>query len=756
MSRAEVFSSRRRSSFGIGATLVALILSILLPILAAEVFIYSKRFEKRVQEEHNTNLEVARVFGKMFEALIHDILRQESAIGVFIGRSVSPTSAEARRILEDSSKDFDFILDFNWVDPEGRVLASSNPDFIGVETADRSFFRDLISGSDWVVSDLIQSKRTGESIFVIGRAIRDEGGIFLGFVMARIVPDRLDPVLAFERPGGATTCLLDTRGELVYSYPRLIPAGEEPHRSGDLLLSGKMERPALPFVQEGRIVAGAPIPSIGWLATASREKDEVTGPIIRDLGWNGSVLLFVMCSSFLFSLSLSRRIFKPIQRLTAYALSIARRDLIKPPDLSGPAEIRDLTRVFIEAEKTLRDSENNLKRQLLELKRTEEALRESEERHRSIFENSMDGILLSYPYGRILAANPEACRMHGYTEEEMCRVGRDGITDKNDPRLQKLVEGRARTGRYRGEVTHIRRDGTRFPCETSTVLFKDKNGLESSVVIIRDVTERRLAEEAQRRAKDELELRVRERTAELERSNKELQDFVFIASHDLKEPLRKIQVFGDLVVTYSGASIDQKGLDHLCRIHDAAERMQRLLESLLAYSRVTTSAKPFSRADLVEAARNAVSNLEILLKQTGGLVEIGDLPILLGDSAQLVQLFQNLLGNALKFHRKGEKPRVGIHSRFFENGGSKAGEYEIYVDDNGIGFDEKYLDKIFVPFQRLHGRDEYDGVGMGLAICRKIVERHGGVISAKSTPGKGSTFIVRLPARQDEANSRPC
>jgi hypothetical protein len=275
-------------------------------------------------------------------------------------------------------------------------------------------------------------------------------------------------------------------------------------------------------------------------------------------------------------------------------------------------------------------------------------------------------------------------------------------------------------------------------------------------VIIRDVTERRLAEEAQRRAKDELELRVRERTAELERSNKELQDFVFIASHDLKEPLRKIQVFGDLVVTYSGASIDQKGLDHLCRIHDAAERMQRLLESLLAYSRVTTSAKPFSRADLVEAARNAVSNLEILLKQTGGLVEIGDLPILLGDSAQLVQLFQNLLGNALKFHRKGEKPRVGIHSRFFENGGSKAGEYEIYVDDNGIGFDEKYLDKIFVPFQRLHGRDEYDGVGMGLAICRKIVERHGGVISAKSTPGKGSTFIVRLPARQDEANSRPC
>jgi light-regulated signal transduction histidine kinase (bacteriophytochrome) len=165
---------------------------------------------------------------------------------------------------------------------------------------------------------------------------------------------------------------------------------------------------------------------------------------------------------------------------------------------------------------------------------------------------------------------------------------------------------------------------------------------------------------------------------------------------------------------------------------------------------VTTKAESFSQVNLAEAARSAVSNLEIRLKETGGRVEIADLPTLEGDPAQIVQLFQNLFSNSLKFRRKAEIPLVRVHSRFLEDRKNDAGEVEIYVEDNGVGFDEKYLDKIFVPFQRLHGREEYEGVGMGLAICRKIAERHGGTINAKSTPGKGSTFIMRLPTNRAE------
>lgn len=741
MQRTGESSSWHRPGISIGATLLALILSVLLPILVAEFFIYSDRFERRVRDEHNANLEMARVFGMTFERLVQDILRQESSIAVFLTRSPR-TSKEAQKILEDSSRDYDFILDFNWVNPEGRIEASSSPNFVGVDLSDRSFLREMVSGSDWVVSDLMRSESTGEPIFVICRAMRNVERTLLGFVVARIVPEKLDPVLAFERIRQGTVSLLDSRGVLVYSYPNAQIPWEE-RNSVKPRLSSDQDK------SNAAITAGAPIKSIGWSASASRKREEATRPIILHLAWNGSILLFVILSSLGFALILSRSISKPIKRLQSYALNIARGDSVMPPAASGPSEIRDLIMVFMEAEKTIRESENNLKNQLQEHKQAEEALRESEERHRSIFENSMDGIILSFPYGRILAANPEACRMHGHTEAEMCRLGRDGITDKSDPRMQKLIEERYRTGRYRGEVTHVRRDGTRFPCETSTALFKDKHGRESSVVIIRDITERKRAEEALKRAKDELELRVRERTAELERSNSELQDFVFIASHDLKEPLRKIQVFGDLVVTRSGAFLDQQSVDHLCRMQEAAARMQVLLESLLAYSRVTTRANPFSMVDVGEAARSAVSNLEIVFRQTGASIEIGNLPVFEGDGAQFVQLFQNLFGNALKFRREEETIRLKIYSRCVEMGRSGAGENEIYVEDNGIGFEEKYLDKIFMPFQRLHGKDDYEGVGMGLAICRKIVERHCGTITARSIPGKGSTFIVKLPAKQN-------
>ncbi len=238
----------------------------------------------------------------------------------------------------------------------------------------------------------------------------------------------------------------------------------------------------------------------------------------------------------------------------------------------------------------------------------------------------------------------------------------------------------------------------------------------------------------------------------LEWSNRELQDFAFVASHDLQEPLRKIQAFGGRLKEKWGDQLTDQGHDYIERMQGASTRMQAMIQGLLNYSRVTTKGEPFSALDLNSVAKDVVSDLAILLEETGGRVELGELPTIEADPHQMRQLLQNLMANALKF-RGPQKPVVRIWGETVqevpgESGHSQGSRCKIHVEDNGIGFDEKYLDRIFSPFQRLHGRAEYEGTGIGLAICRKIVERHGGRLTARSTPGKGSTFVVTLPMNQ--------
>jgi light-regulated signal transduction histidine kinase (bacteriophytochrome) len=176
--------------------------------------------------------------------------------------------------------------------------------------------------------------------------------------------------------------------------------------------------------------------------------------------------------------------------------------------------------------------------------------------------------------------------------------------------------------------------------------------------------------------------------------------------------------------------------------------MRELLISLLSYSRLSTKSGPFKPVSLSEAAGDALANLAFLIEETGGSVEIGDLPVVEADVSQMVQLFQCLIQNSLRFHKEGIPPRVKIYSRQAKSGRFQSGAYDIFVEDNGIGFDEKYLNRIFLPFERLHARDAYSGVGMGLTICRKIVERHNGILTARSAPEKGATFIVTIPSQQ--------
>jgi len=264
-----------------------------------------------------------------------------------------------------------------------------------------------------------------------------------------------------------------------------------------------------------------------------------------------------------------------------------------------------------------------------------------------------------------------------------------------------------------------------------------------------DRVNHRLAGEIARRQRAQRELQ--QMAAELKRSNRELEDFAAIASHDLRAPLQKVKSFADVLDEEYQPCLDPEGRDVLQRLRRSIQRMQRLVDDLLQLARVRASGLPFTRVDLAQVAREVVSDLEPILKTIGGRVEIGELPVIDADPTQMQQLLQNLVGNGLKFQRKGEVPVIRIEADVFEDTlpGNRRGEplCQLRVCDNGIGFENKYAQRIFRAFERLHGQQEYEGSGIGLAVCAKIVERHGGSITANSAPGEGATFLVTLPVR---------
>ena len=278
----------------------------------------------------------------------------------------------------------------------------------------------------------------------------------------------------------------------------------------------------------------------------------------------------------------------------------------------------------------------------------------------------------------------------------------------------------------------------------ATDLSKANKALE------RQITQRKRAEEA-----------LKSSAARLERSNRELEQFASVAAHDLQEPLRKVQTFGERLRAEAGPQLTAEGLDYLERMQDASGRMRTLIDDLLTFSRVTTKGEAFVPVDVTGVAREVVSDLEASLEEEGGRVEVGHLPHIDADPMQVRQLLQNLISNGLKFRRLDQAPVVKVRGRLLGGSGDRGdpaspvnGMCEITVEDNGIGFDEKYIDRIFTIFQRLHGRGEYEGTGIGLALCRKIAERHGGTITATSRPGQGSTFAVTLPVKRSSRQAR--
>ncbi|ACL16972.1 PAS domain-containing sensor histidine kinase [Methanosphaerula palustris] len=365
---------------------------------------------------------------------------------------------------------------------------------------------------------------------------------------------------------------------------------------------------------------------------------------------------------------------------------------------------------------------------ITERKQAEEALAESEDRYRSLVEKSIDAVLLSLPDGSILAANAGASQIFGMTEEELIQAGRASLIDESDPRFTAAYEERARTGRFSGELTYRRKDGTLFPGEVTSALFTDRNGAIMSTMIIRDITKRKEIEESLKIYSERLQV-----------SNEELQRFAYIASHDLQAPLRSIVSFSQLLDRRYRGKFDKDADDYIRFIVDGGVRMQNLIKDLLLVSRIETQVQSFAPTDARTVVADTIRSLETLILEIGAVVTVDPLPIVMADPPQLEQVFTNLIGNAIKY-RRPEVPVVVWVSAV-----RQGGWWEFAVRDNGIGIEPEYFDQIFEMFSRLQTKDEYEGTGIGLAIVRKIVARHGGKIWVESTPGKGSIFHFTLP-----------
>jgi len=370
------------------------------------------------------------------------------------------------------------------------------------------------------------------------------------------------------------------------------------------------------------------------------------------------------------------------------------------------------------------------------LEDSRQELEASRERFRSIFEQAPSGIAVGSPEGRFLEVNPAFCRITGYGVEQLLGMGWENLV-ADESGLGNLFRAlAAMTGpapALQADTQFRHKDGHLVDVQWSLSPLPCAAGKPAAHIgQIADITRRK-----------QTELKLREYAMVLDQSNQDLQHFAYVASHDLQEPLRMVKSYMELLSRRYCGKLDAEADEFIGFAIDGATRMQNLIQGLLAYSRIGTQGKPMEPLELDHVLESALANLAIAVAECGAEIGAGPLPRVCADAGQLVQLLQNLIANALKF-RGSESPRIRVEASR-ENGG-----WKISVADNGIGLDPKFQDRIFQMFQRLHGPAKYPGSGIGLALCKRIVERHGGRIWVESEPGAGATFHFTIPDPAEE------
>ncbi|MBS4057683.1 MAG: PAS domain S-box protein [Bacteroidales bacterium] len=380
---------------------------------------------------------------------------------------------------------------------------------------------------------------------------------------------------------------------------------------------------------------------------------------------------------------------------------------------------------------------------ITDIKKAEKAVQESEEKYRSIYENSSVAILLTALDGTILTANDFACRIFDRTEKEICEAGRTGLLDLSDPRLPLMLEKRRTEGKATGELTFLKKDGTKFPGEISSVVFTDQEGNQRTSMVIRDLSEQKKAEQEIVALNQSLEQKVKERTAQLEAVNKELETFTYSVSHDLKAPLRGIDGFSRLLQDIYGPAMNDEAQSFIKTIRSSTTLMNQLIDDLLNYSRLERSPLRIEAIRISEVIDTIVTlnKAELDAHQFKFETDSGEI-VLAADSRAITIALRNVIENAIKFTKNRPNPRVKVVVTDNEQ------SWVISVADNGIGFNMKYHQRIFEIFQRLERAEDFPGTGIGLAMVYKAMQRIKGRVWAESAPGEGSVFYLEIPKHE--------
>jgi PAS domain S-box-containing protein len=458
------------------------------------------------------------------------------------------------------------------------------------------------------------------------------------------------------------------------------------------------------------------------------------GILVRDLA--GTIVYWSAGAAEMYGWSSAEALGKSWHSLVQAEYGRLLADIEKDVLLAGVWEgevthtTRGGARLAVESRWTLTRNDRGVPQGFLEVnrditarKRVDASLRDSEVRFRAVAETAIEGIISTDDRGNISYWNPGAERMFGWSAADA--VGQPVSIALAEPLVMQQGAGAVGTT---FETTGRRRTGEAFPLELSLAVWSNTQGQRFFTAIARDIAQRKEAERA-----------LRTKAEELARSNQELEQFAYVASHDLQEPLRMVANYTQLLARKYKDQLDGDANEFIDFAVDGAKRMQDLIHDLLQYARVGTRGKEFKPTPLSGVVADVMANLSSAVEEARADVVVNELPTVSCDATQMAQVFQNLIGNALKFRRAGQTPTVRVSAQRAD------GVWSIAVADNGIGIESKYFERIFQMFQRLHARSDYPGTGIGLALCRKIIERHGGRIRVESTPGQGTTFTFTLP-----------
>jgi len=665
---------------------------------------------------------------------------------------------------------------FGLLNTRGELVASARPISIPGPVGARLFFKEAIARGRFAASDFEIESDGNVGGMICGDPVRGPDGSVDGVVFAEMdLSWMADLPARFSLAPGVTIGVLAHDGTIlmrVPGAPQWVGKSALQAPAGRFIVqqqgSGTADEEGLDHLR--RLLAYAPLdPVDGSQAFVSAGiPDEIAFSTAKHREHQQMALLLALLIGALASawIAADLLVLRGVRRLLRATQKLAAGQLhTRAGHFRGGGELHDLAQAFdtmalsLEQQNSLRDAaEKELERrvaqrtaelaeansalqeQIAERSSIAAALQASNERLDLVMKGTNDGIWDWDIVKGEVYFSPRWKEMLGYADNEMASTFKEWenrIHPDDRPRafatLNDCLAGRSPAFELEHRLRH--KDGSyRWILSRGRVVRDAAEAPLRMAGSSTDMTDRRLAEQELHRT-----------AAELRRSNEELEQFAYIASHDLQEPLRMVASYTQLLERRYAAQLDDVAREFIAYAVDGARRMQEFITGLLRYSRVGTEQRVLEEVHLGEVYETAIANLRVAIEESGAKVAADALPVVRGDPRQLTQLFQNLIGNALKFRKPGQPPEIHVRA------GLEGGNWRISISDNGIGLDPRFSERVFTIFQRLHTRDEYEGTGLGLAICKKIVERHGGRIWVESREGEGATFFFTLPATERQA-----